>query len=383
MCKYICENCLKEELSNDFYTLIPEERYSGMCSYCNYSFDEIISVKKFAESLFVNFNNNYEPDPYGYDDNGENIKDLYDILGETYGISGSSDLGKELISLSEYNSDDEFYCPHHYEDTNDEVMAYQWDEFCKHCTDFNMIYPKILTEKIKEYRGVPKTTINSFLMELLNYTLSNDEYFTILPEKATLYRARTDDKNYFSIASDLGSPPAKDAPNNRFSPEGISMFYGAELQETCINEVKKHSGKLCKISIGKWHTNKEMKLLDLTKNIPFSEFKNRILNGFDCISPFSSKSRHNYNIIFERYIFKFAHGLMKEIKSDIDYIPTQVITKFYIDNVHDLSGIKYYSHDNGEKSVVLFASHSDCADNTTINTNNKLLILQNVEHKQY
>ncbi len=65
---------------------------------------------------------------------------------------------------------------------------------------------------------------------------SRSELITVLPSRASIFRARKCTSKTEISAKALGAAPKKYAKANRFSPEGVSMFYGSLDKETPIKE---------------------------------------------------------------------------------------------------------------------------------------------------
>lgn len=152
-------------------------------------------------------------------------------------------------------------------------------------------------------------------------------------------------------ASDLGSPPPSIASANRFSPAGISMFYGCDDAETVVAEIGAHSTSRFAM-IGEFETTRPLRLANFADLPPIP-------------SVFESNTHDEY------YEIKFLRSIAEDMGSPvsidgsehIDYVPTQVVTE-YLRWLPDLSldGILFTSAQNGGRCCVVFCGPDGCVD---------------------
>ena len=163
-------------------------------------------------------------------------------------------------------------------------------------------------------------------------------------------------------AKKLGAPPSSKARHNRMSGAGISMFYGAETEETAKAEIPRGSGKA--VTTGYWTPNREMIYLDLTATRPIP-------------SIFDAGSRNRRTSL--RFLHEFARDLARPVREDdapIDYIPTQIVTEYIRDHLwttegHSIDAIRYNSATDKPNGVcwAVFVEHDACVDSGSEATN--------------
>jgi hypothetical protein len=201
------------------------------------------------------------------------------------------------------------------------------------------------------------------ILKQINTIAEKLDLFSILPKGTTVCRAR---EGCYNTASKLGSAPPKQIKySNRFSPAGISRFYGSEDKETCLSE--REIDVTSKYTIGKWELQKNLRVLDFTKYFIFDEDRNE----YYCKtlpSIFDKEHRDEYyDYIFIRML---ASDMSKSVSRDgsenIDYVPTQVVCEYFRLVKKNAMGICFYSTKNGHKNYCLFYDNKDCEDESII-----------------
>lgn len=362
--KQVCHDCVKEKYLSSY---IFKNGKTGICDYCkeNKIVFSLFKLKKIIESGFefrykktnkekIAENAIHNIAPSGF----QCYIDVFDLLEKKYNISYNIELLEDLTKIIET----EWWHDNSKNGLNlGEKKYYTWKIFSiivKHETRY--IFADInnplrsLFDYIKPYK-VLKDTLNIFH----KYDLYEE-----LIEDLFIYRVRkicTDcDANW--TAKKLGSPPVEDCKqSNRFSPSGISMFYGSEDKDTCLKE----TGNPKTVVIGKWILPKGSKILDLTKYFDFSE-KKYIYS--DMPSIFDKTNRgyiHDYEFIID-----FANDLSKPLEPDTncyEYVPTQIVAEYLKMNEPDVIGICTYSSKNNGKNYTLFLDNDDCDKEEKIN----------------
>lgn len=151
----------------------------------------------------------------------------------------------------------------------------------------------------------------------------------------------------------LGTPPAKRASNNRMSPAGIAMFYGAESAQTALAEIRQQQTDA--VTIGSWSPARELVYLDLMGARPIP-------------SIFDMTARRDRTWL--RFLASFADDLAVPITEEdavVEYVPTQIITEYIRDHLRAPDGrpfdaIRYQSAADAGGGVcwVVFAAQKDC-----------------------
>ena len=108
------------------------------------------------------------------------------------------------------------------------------------------------------------------------------------------------------------------------SPVGISFFYGALDEATCVAEIR--PGLRENVAVAEFEILKNLRVVDLS-----IEFNNPV-------SIFSENYNYEYEEYFKPFFSYFVSDIAKPIRvadSEIDYIPTQIFTEFI--RVHQFS----------------------------------------------
>lgn len=353
MKKFVCPACIKEKYLSSY---ISEQGKVGFCDYCKHD-DKVLPIGDIAsliedgfDFLYKRQNNKEEVIENVTKDfplNGsKNFKDTCDLIKQWIApvyIELSSDLF-EVIQYKTWFDDSKYYL------NSGEKKHYTWDYFSyvvKHQTRY------IFTQVCH-----PLGSLFGYLQpsEILDVTLglfTKFGLYTILPKDTIIYRARPTKCDHNLPAKELGSPPAELCKQaNRFSPAGISMFYGAEDKETCLLEIDEQVAV-----IGKWSLTEEIKILDLTKCICAGR-----------PSIFDKKHRGDYHDY--QYILDFKEDLSNPIERDgcehYEYVPTQIVAEFLRVNEPDILGICIDSSINRHKNYTLFLDSDDCCKENKI-----------------
>jgi hypothetical protein len=165
----------------------------------------------------------------------------------------------------------------------------------------------------------------------------------------SLHRARTfqhDEALKMALSDpekELGPPPTDKALAGRMNAKGISVFYGANLADAAIAEVRPPVGS--KVLVAEFELLRELRLLDLTR--------------FNEIDPIAQRSIFDTSTLTkaqrQKFISKLEAELVKPVMpdhSDDGYLVTQVIADYL--SMHpelDLDGVIYRSIQFSSKGV--------------------------------
>lgn len=242
----------------------------------------------------------------------------------------------------------------------EKAMLYNWETFCrivKHEKRYFFI-------DFKEHKYSLSSLIDT--LESIANLIRSQRIVTKISPNEPIYRGRAF-SNFVKIselsATDLGTPkPEYSKTPNRFSPEGIPLFYGSFDLETVKYEVCNNQDNLV---IGEFHTLKEIAVIDFTKLPPIPS----IYDEEDC----------DYSGI--AFLSEFEYAITEPVEnSKLDYIPTQVFTE-YIREVfgETIKGIKYSSSKIlGKNNIVLFYKNKDCFDSEKMAYGKDGLVLTNI-----
>jgi len=168
----------------------------------------------------------------------------------------------------------------------------------------------------------------------------------------------------------LTCPPDDFAGENRFSPKGVSMFYGASDFETACVEIKAEPGD--KVTLGVFETIRDLAVIDFTvTQFPQGDFDPSWIGNY--------------------HIAAFLKGFLADIRKDVkgeaatsEYLPTQALCHFFKNdgasglsavNINDpnpsppmraiaannqIDGIRFHSSKvDGADCFVLFCNHTE------------------------
>jgi len=264
----------------------------------------------------------------------------------------------------------EFYGP-----TYLDHLKYTWDTFSE-LVKYKIRY--LFNEAILEKRHFDDVDKPFLILKDIGRFIKELNLFATFPEKVNLFnntkvffRATqfNPKKRKVESCNDIGSAPIKFAGSNRFSPEGISIFYGAEDADVAIEEVINRKKKNQSVSTGKFKPVRPLNLIDL-RSIPQFGFFNT--EKIDTIEP-------------ARFLKTFVANISKKITEDdnerIEYIPSQIITEYFryilsAEMEQSIDGIVYKSVQDPEKNCyAIFADDQMCADEGSA-TENTLLVLK-------
>jgi hypothetical protein len=254
----------------------------------------------------------------------------------------------------------------------------QWEEFreaIRHFGNYFGFDDDVILKERNHDEPHPLFFYNAIATALLRA-----DAISLLPTRTRIQRVQWDhvDRTF----GRLTCPPQEFAGANRFSPKGVSMFYGASDLITACLEIKAVPGD--KVTLGTFETRRDLALIDFTA----AKFPR---------GTFDPSWMGNY------HISDFLRGFLEDIRRDVkgegnqeEYLPTQALCDFFakegaaellsvnandpqpspvlelMDKTKRLDGIRFHSSKvNGENSdcFVLFCDHEESAD-----------ILELVEH---
>ncbi len=336
---YCCAECFSDQKIKDF---IIDFNEIGECDYCGSEKINIAPVDEVGPFILEGINRAYE-DPvehvsYESREGGYLIQpsDLYDILNYEEGIFAEQ-LGDTQMLLdalvsdpsAQYVQKDPYGPPR---GASDEW--YHWKSFCK-LVKTERRYTAFLPGEEEKDPWIPHP---KDLMESIIASLAF-EHFNIIEKGEKIYRARMAKNGNTFSHEDLTSPPPQNARNNRMSPAGISLFYGALHPKTCISELRPSVGE--RVIVAEFKAIRDLTVIDLSGVIP------------EIPSIFSE----DYTFGYERWI-NFIKDFEREISrpirpmdQEIDYIPTQVFTEFL--RYHNFKDIFYFGETDQEKLILI------------------------------
>ena len=169
-----------------------------------------------------------------------------------------------------------------------------------------------------------------------------------------ILRARAHKRSQvFRDAAALGPAPSRRARDSRMSAAGISLFYGAESEQTAISEVRPSEEQA--VTVGTWTPSRALVYLDLLATQPIP-------------SIFDESGRADR--VWLHFLAQFADDLAQPMDADRDpgeYVPTQIVTEYIRDHLRTsdgqpIDGIRYRSAVDKPDGVcwVVFFGYDEC-----------------------
>ena len=358
--KYICTCHFEDDAIIDFIERNTSNKENVICAYCDFGAQEssIVSLTKLTEFVKEGITNYYgTPDgeclDYDEQEGGWIKVELLDTLevleSELYVDDRQILIDVEsIIPELEWVRKDPYYPEKHHQNIMD------WNQFGK-LVKHKIRFSSYSSTEFDSFEG----KVSDILTEIAR-GVDKLELITKLSPETIFYRCRQHSTGETpNSIKELGSPPLEYCTSeNRMSPAGISMFYGAFDQMTAKVEVINNDSIKDEpmLTMGNFQLKEPLHVIDLTR-LP------------EPPSIFKENNRELYHTVwFLRY---FIDDVSKVISPDkyvhIEYIPTQVVTEYfrYIlpDEVGVVNGIVYPSSKNTNgKCCVLFMDDETCKE---------------------
>lgn len=201
----------------------------------------------------------------------------------------------------------------------------------------------------QEFNGEPEHTDNGLfdiLTELGGIINKHGLCKELRAEETMLYRARPLSRKVEHKFEEITSPPDDAAKQNRMSPAGVSMFYGAFDLDTSLKESSWNGDGKGWFLTGEFKPLRPLKVLDLTSLPGPITFW---LEGFEEVA----------------FLKSFHKEITRHINRDdsihVEYIPSQVFTEYlrFMFKTVPLDGMIYNSSLTGAKNIVLFCNNEE------------------------
>lgn len=339
--KTVCINCVGDAHLKKIISAHP--RHRNFCTYCQtegHSIDLVDLAHVFEKAFSYSYTEIDESlaEDHGYPTKGE---DLFTIIWKEITPVDeliADDLSKiiysfwENVSIFQSNptSDTSFIKAGAAEAWFEQYWASMNYSLKNENRFLNSEALDLLKMVFDEIDKVPTTDGKSLILEI-----------TPEHELSTLYRARLFqhdndlEEALLDPEKELGPPPYPKATAGRMNAKGISVFYGANLPEVALAEVRPPVGS--KVAIAKFKVIREVRLLDLTR---FKE----VVSEFD-YSIFDKQSLNKARR--QKFLTKLEEELVKPVMpehSDAGYLVTQVIADFLASHqVLNLDGVIFRS----------------------------------------
>jgi hypothetical protein len=283
--------------------------------------------------------------------------DSHELLTDQLDLSLPNDDGRLLEILVECFGDNDWCERNPYSLREDELYISSWEQFCEYIKHERRYF--FLQRKAGQTESDNDELLSpAKLLQFIGETVAEYGLIRTMPIESVIYRARQQKAGQQLKSSlDFGPPPTEYAiRSNRMSPAGIVMFYGSSEEATAIAEID--DDPALGISVGKFNTLRELRILDLTR-LP------RPLGFFE---PQPDSSTENRYVV--SFLTSFGESLAARVepgdREHIDYVPTQVVTEWFRTvpppDEQPIDGICYPSAPcEGGTSLVLFADQTKIA----------------------
>lgn len=368
--------CSEHFSDSELQGVIKQEGHRGRCSYCGERRmvmdmpDFVKMVRGKLESEFEDVDNAMLPlERTVFDDDEDDVPYFTRFHGYAAPSDSSmyDDTGEVISELLEITEPEALFndvvnaLPEHGWISKDPFVASLDDELnikWKHFADMVKHRQRFTFLANKEFDGHPSEYDNG-LFDILTELGSMIHQFGIcknLEEDALIYRARPIKKDTPLTFDEITSPPDDCAKQNRMSPAGVSMFYGAFDEETARKESTPQTGHdgMGRFLIGRFRQKRPLQLIDLTA-LPRPSFWHQKRQTREALA----------------FMHIFHNEITKRIKPDdrihTEYVPSQVFTEylrymFKLEGRIDVDGMIYRSSVGGSKCVVLFCNQKQSKD---------------------
>lgn len=291
----------------------------GDCDYCDSTGVPIRDVEEVGEFILEGVGKKYEDaaNSVGYENEYLlSTTTIEEILNYEEGIFGEAlddptALIKDLVqgNRSSYVRRDPYGPPN---GEPEEINS--WESFCQLVRGTRRFTALGLPEEDRSDIDHPQRFLDSLKNSLVRFC------DTDIPAGQLLYRARIWNQQRRINHGDMTAPPPEKTRNNRMSPQGISFFYGALDEATAISEIRPAVGD--EVAVGTFKALRSLRVMDLT-------FEEWVDEG--PLSIFHELYAFHFEEFVKPFMKHFAGSIARPLRttdSDLEYVPTQVLTEF-------------------------------------------------------
>ncbi len=363
--KNVCHTCIGDKfLANE----VKEKGSQAPCSYCD-EVCEAITLEDLADRIHEVLEEHFEPTPHSPDEPYEHY--LYSkgewerrgdpvdhMIAEIAGLDEKPTIDVTAL-LSDWHSyravkdggEDPYGPEAMYKEREAFDLGFQltWTEFRNEIQSRSRFFSKCAEGMLDDIFGDLTALSASGSRTVIRKISPKDK-------EHCFWRGRTG-RSYQELEAilkspvqELGPPPSKLAKAGRMNAQGISVFYGAIEQSTCVSELRPPVGS--KVVLGQFELVRPITLLDL------GEIRKSLAKVYVNTSYFDPQySAHKSRAAFLR---RFAHEISQPVMPDdeaLEYLATQAVAE-YLSHLANpcFDGIIYPSSqtDGSGQNVVLF-----------------------------
>jgi len=342
--KSVCFQCMEEEFLSGF---IKNHADSSSCSYCDKQVKSL-SLEKILPIIFDSLSHYYIRYDLAFipreieDVNSFSTSDVLEVLGLQCEGDVFADIEGSFFK-------DEYWVPAVNGDWlgisfSDKIFD-KWKYFKTHIIEESRFFFTMdhINKLDKEYPSIEGSISSIDFFNVVGGFAFNLGLVKLLEKETCYFRARKG-INHLDFKS-IGPPENKHATAGRMNPVGISYFYLSSDEKTALCEIKAQDGDRCSLA--------QFELKDDIFVIDFSQKQNPI-------SMFDVENKTKLEMI--SFWNSFSNEIRKPVvdASDINYLPTQVLSEYFskvfrLSNGHKVSGFIYPSaYPNVGKNLVIF-----------------------------
>lgn len=318
----VCHHCVGNPYLGD---KIRSEGFYASCDYCG-TIQWVLSTKAVAEAFDTLFDNYFEPE---CDDAGAyTVRELVELIGNAKGRI-TTDICRECryesaAELTERPLAEGAYLP--------------WINFCQSLSVEGRFFNRAAEEQLAAALGDIQTVS----------TLGTGVVTELTPASPPLHRARValTEQDLIKIltypSAELGPPPAELARAGRLNADGISVFYGALDERTCIAEVRPPVGSF--VVAASFGVLRPLKMLDL-RNLAGSDLDLRLYSEDFFAPDFIDRRKRRY------FLSRFEQEICRPVMPNHEhrgYLPTQAMSEYLaVKATPPIDGLMYGSTQAG------------------------------------
>lgn len=266
----------------------------------------------------------------------EIARDLTELLSSRFAYWAATQGGEDPYD------DEAYYRERH---PNDWDLRYDWREFCEEIMFRERFFPENAEPTLNKIFGNLESLRTLDGSKVVRKVSPGDETLQIW--RARIAHSEDELKTILiSPAKELGPPPPTLAELGRMNAKGVSVFYGAMDQKTCVAEVRPPVGSY--VVLGRFEFLRSVRLLDL-------EALSKVYFNISHFDP-----SYATNKALAMFIRNLAIELSRPIiPQDVDreYLPTQFVASYLANRVDPrLDGMIFPSAQSTSNSqnLVLF-----------------------------
>lgn len=254
--------------------------------------------------------------------------------------------GKELREAFCASFSEDWIEQYYWSGTDHERWSDSWTDFVYHVTSisrFVFLHPDAVRDE-----DPPGFVAPAGMLDALRTMIQAHGLVTKLYVGDVVYRGRRHPPNEVltSFAS-LGPPAPHQSLGQRMSPRGVSCYYGASDEETCLAELRGVEDEV--VSVAPWRAERDCWIVDLVnlRELP---------SIFDSV-----RGKHRPTALFLRsFADSITEPVHRQDDREVGYIPTQIVADYIRHCVRGakgeaIDGIRYRSSvKTGGKNIVMF-----------------------------